>query len=651
MKLLKLLPENLTTHIQLAIITRVIFLIALTYTILITAWIGDDAQITFRQVWNFIHGDGILFNFGTRVQAFTHPLWFFVVSVVGFITRELFLTTIVISVLLTLLSVILLMKIEYNSNKENLILISPMFLLIFSWAFLDYSTSGLENPLTNFLIALLFYLVFLSNFKRSLVYIYLVLSMIVLNRFDYAILFSPLAILLIFEAKNSKNFFSAILPGSLLIIAWLIFATFYFGSPLPNTFFAKLNAGYLSEEYYSRGLQYLLSLQLDLITFVVIVVSMPLSIISKNKYLISLSVGNILYLYYIYSIGGDFMQGRFYSTPFFLSICQITVALSNKLNLGSKFPVIISTILFILAIFFGIEKGISPILSGRDYVARPHYGSIYDERGWYYWTSGLFANNRHPFPVIERLPDTSPKRYKSACGVIGGLALVNPETYVIDVCGLTDPFMSRLPAIKINNWRVGHLFRKMPTDYGEYLVGNVSQLPDKNLNFLLADVETVSKKDLWSDGRLSAIWRLNSNYHKDLNFEEYESPDLYIPQSSKIEYVKLENWDQQFQHDKFPPIFGDYTFRTFNNTIEFISETPRLARSIVLGLSFEHGYKIFVNDEKEFDIPQTKRDSFNREIIEFDKPLNVNSIRIESVYANNEIYAAINAIRFIEVLE
>ena len=113
----------------IAILTLILF------TILNSAWIGDDAQITFRQVWNFISGDGITFNFAERVQAFSHPLWFWLLSIFGFFTQELFLTTIILNVILTVFSVLLLMKIEYDQEKYSRTLISPAFFLIFSWAF------------------------------------------------------------------------------------------------------------------------------------------------------------------------------------------------------------------------------------------------------------------------------------------------------------------------------------------------------------------------------------------------------------------------------------------------------------------------------------------------------------------------------------
>ena len=40
-----------------------------------TAWISDDALISFRTVLNVTHGYGLTFNIVERVQTFTHPLW------------------------------------------------------------------------------------------------------------------------------------------------------------------------------------------------------------------------------------------------------------------------------------------------------------------------------------------------------------------------------------------------------------------------------------------------------------------------------------------------------------------------------------------------------------------------------------------------
>jgi arabinofuranosyltransferase len=40
-----------------------------------TAWLSDDAYITFRTADNVIHGYGLVWNTAERVQTYTHPLW------------------------------------------------------------------------------------------------------------------------------------------------------------------------------------------------------------------------------------------------------------------------------------------------------------------------------------------------------------------------------------------------------------------------------------------------------------------------------------------------------------------------------------------------------------------------------------------------
>ena len=59
---------------------RILVLLLSLFTVLLTCWIGDDALITLRQVWNFVNGNRIVFNFEQWVQAFTHPLWFFILK-------------------------------------------------------------------------------------------------------------------------------------------------------------------------------------------------------------------------------------------------------------------------------------------------------------------------------------------------------------------------------------------------------------------------------------------------------------------------------------------------------------------------------------------------------------------------------------------
>ena len=43
-------------------------------------WLSEDALLTFREVINLVKGYGIVWNAGERVQVFTHPSWFLLLS-------------------------------------------------------------------------------------------------------------------------------------------------------------------------------------------------------------------------------------------------------------------------------------------------------------------------------------------------------------------------------------------------------------------------------------------------------------------------------------------------------------------------------------------------------------------------------------------
>ncbi|MGH9147066.1 MAG: hypothetical protein ACRD1Q_10180, partial [Vicinamibacterales bacterium] len=73
---------------------------AFTYLFLSNSWIGDDAYIMFRVVDNFVSGYGLRWNTVERVQAFTSPLWVFVLSPFYAVTREVFYTSLAVSLAL-----------------------------------------------------------------------------------------------------------------------------------------------------------------------------------------------------------------------------------------------------------------------------------------------------------------------------------------------------------------------------------------------------------------------------------------------------------------------------------------------------------------------------------------------------------------------
>ena len=114
------------------------------------AWVSDDAFITLRTVDNALNGYGLRWNAVERVQAYTHPLWMLatlgLTVVVGSAYKAVVWLSVACSVVAAGLVVSRLARGAFQACLAAVLAGS-------STAFLDFATSGLENPLTHLLLA------------------------------------------------------------------------------------------------------------------------------------------------------------------------------------------------------------------------------------------------------------------------------------------------------------------------------------------------------------------------------------------------------------------------------------------------------------------------------------------------------------------
>ena len=303
-----------------------------------TAWLCDDAYITYRCVDNFVNGHGMTYNPGQRVQAYTHPLWAFLHLPFSALFKDAYVTGLLVSITTSIIAVAGLI---FKVLKENLARIFVLLALLSSSAFMDYCTSGLENPLTN-LLMLGIMTVFLvqSAGLRKLFWIALLAALLLLNRMDAILLAAPIC-LLAWWRQRSLRATAVAAAGLLPFILWVIFALYYYGFLFPNTAYAKLNTGIANSAVFLQGLNYYWnSLRLDPVTLTLIcgAIVAPFSLKLKKYY--TLSIGILLYLIYVIYIGGDFMSGRFFACPFFMAMLVLTKVLSKN-HLFFAFPVLI----------------------------------------------------------------------------------------------------------------------------------------------------------------------------------------------------------------------------------------------------------------------------------------------------------------------
>ncbi|MBU0616947.1 MAG: hypothetical protein KKI02_04460, partial [Planctomycetes bacterium] len=247
--------ESATTpHARTAYLPAAIALCVFAVVVSRCAWLSDDAFITFRTVENFVEGHGLRWNVAERVQTYTHPLWMLLLSGIYWLTREFYYTTIALSALLSIATVLLFAARVAAAAFPALIGVAAFTL---SKAFVDYSTSGLENPLTHLLL-MLFLLVYLARppDRRTLFWLSLLAALLMLNRMDAILLVLPVLCVAFYRCRGWSAL-SLVVLGFVPLLAWELFALFYYGSPLPNTAYAKLAGGIPGTELTGRGLLYL----------------------------------------------------------------------------------------------------------------------------------------------------------------------------------------------------------------------------------------------------------------------------------------------------------------------------------------------------------------------------------------------------------
>ncbi|MEB3357629.1 MAG: hypothetical protein VKK04_12950 [Synechococcales bacterium] len=486
-----------------------------------TAWITDDAMITFRTVLNLHHGEGLTWNLGERVQVYTHPLWMGLLSLAYGVTQELFLTTMGLSMALTLLAVGLIPIYLGGSGWGVWIALTG---LLFSRSFIDYGTSGLENPLSFLLLGL----VAIATQRqrpgdgRNLGRVIFLSSLVFLNRMDLALVVFPLVLLAIARLGiRPRTILTWGALGSLPALGWLLFSLVYYGFPFPNTYYAKLEAGIPKIAYLTQGVYYYQDLlRRDPVSALLIVTALVSVLRLRKPLACSLAAGSGLYLLYILYIGGDFMSGRFFAVPVYLAALILAQLPPGRPRVGA-------IALASLVLMGGLTQ--PPLLSGRNYENRVWINNIADERGYYYPTYGLLAPGR-TFPDVSQWGDRLDEQRVELGLVVGQQGLHSgPNAHIVDEYALGDALLARLPGIQ-EGWRVGHIRRYIPTGYIETLETGEDRFVDREVAQLYQFLQTIIRGDLFTGERLQAIAALNLGWVQPaLDRERYQSAASQIP--------------------------------------------------------------------------------------------------------------------------
>lgn len=480
----------------------------------VTAWVTEDAFITFRVIENFLNGYGPRWNIDERVQVFTHPLWMFLLVPIVAVCGAPYWAAIGLSAACLVLFLVLVFRLLGGINFASLLV---AFCFLASAAFVDYSSSGLENPLTHVFLAL-FLLKWVSG-KKDYFGFFLLFSLLYLNRPDSIIFVVPPLLFLIcadFSAggvRFLKATVPAVLAGLAPMLLWLIFSLVYYGAFVPNTAIAKVQNGLDIYQSIHQGwslIQY--SLENDVGTLVFIGLGFCLGFWDKRY--TSFSFGILLYFFYLFYVGGDYMAGRFLTAPLVVSllIFGLMIAGAGRKNKNFRYYG-----LALGLVFFSAKIQVYFYLDGYDNSYVEEIG-VADERGFYYPFLGVRPTliygtwlRHNAFQEGVALRGYTGK-YFVRC-YVGMTPYAAGADYVfIDPLALTDGFIARLPAA--SGSRVGHYERSIPAGYLESRISYDNLLQEPALKRLWDDTHIVLRGDIFTWDRFAAIFRLN--FQKEL---------------------------------------------------------------------------------------------------------------------------------------
>jgi arabinofuranosyltransferase len=465
-----------------------------------TAAVTEDAFITFRVIDNALHGYGLVWNVGERVQPYTHPLWALLLLAASAVSADIYQTALVLSLALTVACIALIVR----HSQGRLTALWGVLALLFSEAFVEYSSAALENALAHALVAGLAvaWRLYPVEGNRRVWVAALCAGLLVVTRHDFALLVAP-AMLVLFARTAGRSRWRVLAASAGPLLLWSAFSLVYYGSLWPNSAYAKLNNGLSLTESFAASEPYFRDLvKYDAVTALVLVVAVLRGLLQGSWQMRPLALGVLLYAVYIASAGGDYMGGRLFSAPFVLAVA--IVAFSVRLHWWS------TTILWVaVTIGLGLHRGwiVWDVHPHGDMRRMSQHAWMYPFTGWQSsQRSADFGNMPWGGQGIRARAENVQIVAKCAVGLYGFNA--GPNVRIVDPLAITDGFLARLPSKRPAY--AGHYERAFPDGYLQSVTSGRNEIRDPALARLYEQTRLLSAAPMFDAQRLQAIWLLNT---------------------------------------------------------------------------------------------------------------------------------------------
>ncbi len=405
----------------------------------------DDAYITLRYVWNFLHGNGIVWNTGEYVQGYSNFLQLALVSALGFAGVDLVVASRMIGLMaFGMLILVLWLFIRFFSPRKDLAHL-PLIFTLCSAPMIIWSIGGLGETLLA-LFSSTGCLLFLAALdhpgnRRMLVASGICLALGYISHPD-GLVFVGLSLLWLLGTWKSRPLQSAVafaLPCLLILGLYTLWLFFYYGDIVPNTFYAK--ASNFTIGRLASGWRYILSYTLQAPYLPILVVAALISGLATRKLLWNAKLTYLALIISAYSafivfIGGDHMRTFRLVLPLIVPLSYMLYLLLDSLfDTSKRNAILVITVVALLLC------GLQPwqfLLNPKVEDPAARIGTLIGKYISYAWPKGSLI----------------------ALNTAGSVPFYAPQDRFIDMLGLNDRHIAKRHIDKIElpkQKRAGHL--------------------------------------------------------------------------------------------------------------------------------------------------------------------------------------------------
>ena len=488
---------------------------ALVVAAAVAAWVvrfvQDDAFITYRYARNLARGNGLVFNPGERVEGYTNFLW----TALHAIPERLGWSTPVFSQLVGIATMVATVLVAGRLARRLFERRSVAFVataaLVANVTFLGYATGGLETMLQTLLVlsVAVWLLPFgtpnaaVGNWTVRRVAAGFLAGLAVLTRMDSAVLLGTWVLVHLVmvwrvaprDAAASPSpsppargrrvalaLVAFVVPFALVVVPWLAWKWNFYGSLVPNTFYAKSAANPLVPFLYGVG--YLLCFFLSYAAFVFVGRFRR----HRREFLAIPGMSQLcwvvpVWFLYICVVGADFMEFRF-MVPVLPVLALLAGFLVDPIRSTWKQVLMVGTLL-VFSAAHAVAPTILPypVLTFREI---SHWPSS-SPTAW----QAMGELLHEQFPGGPDVPG-QPTIAVAPLGVIGYFS----DLPTIDMLGLTDAVTARTGAT-FDVYYPGHV--RMAT---------VPYLQERGVNLVLGQPDVVRTDPTRTSYRLSEVAHL-----------------------------------------------------------------------------------------------------------------------------------------------